>query len=957
MKLLDMLQGEAEGIRPMDQFSHLMMSLRDAGFGGEIETDQALLMAMSTDNSVYQILPDLVVAPRDAQDMVTLVATLEQPDFQQIGITARGGGTGTNGQSLNAGVIVDTRRHMTRILEVDAISGWADVEPGLVLDDLNEQLRPRGWFFAPETSTSTRCTIGGMVSTDASGKGSRVYGKTSDNIIGLEIARAQGLLSSLTTPPAWALTMLTAAETATRAGRAAFVANTPRLNRRFTGYDLERACPESGGFEWWRLFLGAEGTLGLISRIRVKLRRLEPEKRLIVAGFGQFRQALMAAGTLMAVEPTAIEVMDEHVQKLAAEAGILDQLPPDLRAAPGQGLAYVFIEFNGDSATIEPRLQACEDRLRRLEGVQAIYMARDWTQIRSLWAIRSAGVGLLGKVKGAARPVAFVEDCVVPPASLPAFLDEFLAILNAHQLQFGIYGHADVGCLHVRPALNIDQPADRKTLQAVSDAVFQLTRKYGGIFWGEHGKGVRGVYLRDWIGEAAYLALCNVKEAFDPQGRCNPGKLVAMTGNLWGIANTPFRPFNAPPLDPLGPAFQCNGNAQCLSYEAAVPMCPSFKASADLRLSPKGRADGLRAWHQQRSREGRADPQLEADLMASLDSCLGCKACATSCPIQVDIPTLRSVFYADYFTRHQRRWADRLALGAERYSPLIVRAVSALRLVWPGLAPIAGKIVGSVDLPRHLAKPVRARYRLRLGRAMPALGEAPVILVQDWFSVLFDEAARDDIIAGLEALGYRPWVLAMHPAGKMAQMLGDLTQFHQMATRLTALLHQAAALGAPLIGQDPAFVMQLRQDYPKNGIKPPPVWLPQEFLAQDFSVRSQKAGRLWPQAQEARRIQLFSHCTESTALPASAALWRTIFASLGLEIETPATGCCGMAGLFGHQARHQSLSRTLFARSWQPKIKPDQLQAVSGFSCRCQMQRLTQSAPRHPLGLIAEALK
>ena len=936
----------------MNQVSRLKTSLRALGFRGEIETDQALRVAMSTDNSVYQILPDLVAAPLDAQDMCVLVSTLAQSDFQQIGITARGGGTGTNGQSLNAGVIIDTRRHMTRVFEVNAIEGWADVEPGLVLDDLNEQLRPLGWFFAPETSTSTRCTIGGMVSTDASGKGSRIYGKTSDNILGLEIVRAEGLLSSLMPPPGWAAPMLAEAKAAARAGRAAFIANTPKLNRRFTGYDLERACPEGGGFEWWRLFLGAEGTLGLISRIRVKLRRLEPEKRLMIVGFGQFRQALMAAGGLMAVEPTAIEVMDERVQKLAGDAGILNRLPPDLRAIPGQDMAYVFIEFNGDAATIEQRLQACQNSLSGLDGVKAVYVARDAVEIRALWAIRSAGVGLLGKVKGAARPVAFVEDCVVPPENLPAFLDEFLAILNAHQLSFGIYGHADVGCLHVRPALDIDQPADRAVLQTVSDAVFQLTRKYGGIFWGEHGKGVRGVYLRDWIGEEAYLALRRVKAAFDPQGRFNPGKLIALSGELRGIANTPFRPFNAPPDDPLGPAFQCNGNAQCLSYEAAVPMCPSFKASADLRLSPKGRADGLRTWHQQRSQNGAADPQLETDLMAALDACLGCKACATSCPVQVDIPTMRSVFYADYFTRHKRRWADRLALWAERYSPFTMRAAPFLRLIWPVLTPLAGRISGSVDLPSRLARPAPARYRLRLGGKTPTLGAAPVILVQDWFSALFDAIARDEIIAGLEALGYRPWVLTMQPAGKVAHMLGDFSQFRLMAAQLTHVLHQAAALGAPLIGQDPAFVMQLRQDYPKNGFKPPPVWLPQEFLA-----REQKAGRVWPRARVAKPVQLFSHCTESTGQPETSALWRDVFAALGLEIETPATGCCGMAGLFGHQARHQSLSRRLFELSWRLNIKSDQLQVATGFSCRCQMQRLAQITPCHPLGIIAKAIK
>lgn len=935
----------------MDQLSALMASLRAFGFRGEIETDHALRAAMSTDNSVYQILPDLVVAPLDAQDMVTLVSTLEQPDFRHLGITARGGGTGTNGQSLNAGLIVDTRRHMTRVIEVNATEGWADVEPGLVLDDLNDQLRPLGWFFAPETSTSTRCTIGGMVSTDASGKGSRVYGKTSDNLLGLEIVSPQGLLSSLTPPPLWATPMLAQAEAAARAGRAAFIANTPRLNRRFTGYDLERACPDKGGFEWWRLFLGAEGTLGLISRIRVKLRRLEPEKRLIIVGFEQFRAALMAASALMEVEPTAIEVMDEHVQKLAEDAGILNRLPPDLRVAPGQSLAYVFIEFNGDSAAVEKRWQACHARLQTLDSVRAIYMARDAAEIRSLWAIRSAGVGLLGRVKGPVRPVAFVEDCVVPPANLPAFLDEFLAILKNHQLDFGIYGHADVGCLHVRPALNIDKPSDRQTLQDISDAVFQLTRKYGGIFWGEHGKGVRGAYLREWIGEDAYGALCRVKDAFDPQGRYNPGKLIARAGDIRNISNTPFRPFNAPPGDPLGSAFQCNGNAQCLSYEVATPMCPSFKATGDVRLSPKGRADGLRTWHQQRCQNGAADPQLETDLLASLDACLGCKACATSCPVQVDIPTLRGAFYADYFARHKRRWADRLTLLGERYSPLIIKAAPWLRLVWPGLAPIAGKITSSVDLPQRLAKPVANRYRLRLDNVAGPLDASSVILVQDWFSALFDGAARDDIIAGLEALGYRPWVLPMLPAGKIAQMLGDQARFQRMGAQLTDHLHRAASLGAPLIGQDPAFIMQLRQDYPKQGLKPPQIKLPQEFLADDS-----KAGRIWPRAQAAKPFQLFSHCTESTALPIAATLWQDVFTALGLEVETPATGCCGMAGLFGHQRRHQSLSRQLFELSWRPALKTDRPQAVSGFSCRCQMHRLTHRPARHPLGLIADHL-
>ncbi|TMV76215.1 FAD-binding oxidoreductase, partial [Thioclava sp. BHET1] len=602
--------------QPQTAIAALTHALRAAGFRGEIETDTALRAAMSTDNSVYQISPDLIVAPFDGADLVTLLATLEAPEFDRIPVTARGGGTGTNGQSLNAGVIVDMRRHMNRLIALDAKAGWAEVEPGMVLDDLNAQIRPSGWFFAPETSTSTRCTIGGMVSTDASGKGSRIYGKTSDNILGIELAQPQGLLSSLTPAPVWAGEILAQAEVSARQGRQAFIANTPKLNRRFTGYDLERACPEGGGFEWWRLFLGAEGTLGLMSRIRVKLRRIEAEKRLLVVGFDDFRAALAAATPLIAADPTAIEVMDETVQAIADKASILDRLPPGLRAREGQRVAYVFIEINGDDPqAVDAKIAHCRKILAGLPGIGAIHIAADLAEIRALWAIRSAGVGLLAKVDGTARPIAFVEDTVVPPENLPAYVDEFLSVLTRNGLGFGIYGHVDVGCLHIRPALNIDTETDRATLVAVSDAVFALTRKYGGIFWGEHGKGVRGAYLRDWIGPEAYRALQGIKAAFDPRGRFNPGKLVTNDTPIMGIATTPFRKVNAPEGDPLQRAFRCNGNAQCLSYAASTPMCPSFKASADVRHSPKGRADALRAWHRARAENGPDLARREADLL------------------------------------------------------------------------------------------------------------------------------------------------------------------------------------------------------------------------------------------------------------------------------------------------------------------------------------------------------
>ncbi|UMA65035.1 FAD-binding oxidoreductase [Roseivivax marinus] len=930
----------------------LPAALREAGFRGEVERDTALLAAMSTDNSVYRIRPDIVAAPCDSEDVVTLMAVMERPEFATIPLTPRGGGTGTNGQSLNRGLVLDMRRHMTRLLKVDATEGWAEVEPGIVLDDLNARLRPHGLFFAPETSTSTRCAVGGMVSTDASGKGSRVYGKTSDNLLGVEIARGSGLISSLAPAPDWARPMLDAAEVAARAGRDAFVANTPRLTRRYTGYDLERACPDAETFEWWRLFPGSEGTLGPITRLRLALRPLPKEKRLVVAGFESFRASLAAATPLLADDPTAIEVMDERVQQLAEEAGLLSGLPQGLRPTGTGPLAYTFLEFNGDDPDdLDARIASCRDRLHGLDGIRAVHVAADADEIRALWAIRSAGVGLLGKVTGRARPVAFVEDCVVPPEALADFLDGFLAILDRHGLSFGIYGHVDVGCLHIRPALNIDAEDDRETLVAVSDAIFDLVVAHGGIFWGEHGKGVRGAYLERWIGPEAFAALQGVKAAFDPSDRFNPGKLVTAGQPVMGIATTPFRPFNAADDDPLQNAFRCNGNAQCLSYAATTPMCPSFKATEDLRHSPKGRADALRAWH--RGRDGAAEID-EADLLGVLDTCLGCKACTSSCPVQVDIPWMRGAFYADYYARHRRPLTDRLTLLAERFSPWLAKVAPLGRPVWPLLRPLAERVLSLRDLPGELARPVPRRARIKAAElGTGALPDNAVLVWQDWFSALFDEAAQTDVRRGLEALGYRPLFVRMMPSGKAAGDMGDRAGFARMADRLTGALRAGARTGAPMIGLDPAFVMAVRQDYRKSGRDVPELLLPQEFLA-----RALPDGPDWPRVSEpGAPIPLFSHCTEATAAPGAGRTWAAVFEAVGLRIETPATGCCGMAGLFGHKARHQEMSRRLFDLSWAAPLSDTDDAAATGFSCRCQAERFGEQAVRHPLGILADRLE
>ncbi|MFV0336163.1 MAG: FAD-binding and (Fe-S)-binding domain-containing protein [Tropicimonas sp.] len=933
--------------QPAALFDDLTRALAEAGFAGDVSRDPALRNAMATDNSVYRIEPDLIVAPRDAEDVSRLLATLAHPRFRDIPVTGRGGGTGTNGQALNRGVIVDFRRHMTRILALDPAEGWVDVEPGIVLDDLNARIRDTGLFFAPNTSTSNRCTIGGMVSTDASGKGSRLFGKTSDNVLGLELALPCGRLDSALPPPAWAGAMLEAVRVACLRGRDPLLARVPRLPRRFTGYDLERAIAPDGSFEWWRLPIGAEGTLGLVTRVRLRLTRRPRCRMLVLLAFARFEEVLMASGRLLEADPAAIEVMDDWTTGLAAGAGLLAGLPDAMRGATGAPPVCAFVELLGEDAeALHAQAARIEAMARPLPGLQAIHVIADPAEIDALWSVRASAVGLLAGRNTGRRPISFVEDCVVPPARMAEFVRAFAAIMARHGLQYGIYGHADVGCLHTRPALDMNEARDREIYRTVSDEIYALTTRLGGIFWGEHGKGVRGAYLADFVGPEAYAAFRAVKGAFDPEARFNPGKLVAAPDALLPVAGTPLRP-GPPPAGEEGfaPAFACNGNALCLSVAARTPICPSFKVSADLRHSPKGRAEALRAWELAGGAGAPAD--LAASVRAALDGCLGCKSCAVQCPASVDISEMKSRFLATYHASHPRPLGAKAAVWLERAAPMLARLRPLLRLgaaarLDRAAAAMAGLVDPPAASPRAPALPALSRQA-----AAEAGGPDDVLILPDPFTALFDTPALDAIAAGLATFGYRARLLPLVPGGKAAHVTGDRVRFAAMARDLAGLLRAAGASGRPIIAADPALTWMLRRDFAQAGIDDlPEVLTPEGFLAARIGAGRQPRG-----TPEPGPVRLFLHCTEQALDPASVGHWARIFAALARPVEIARTGCCGMSGLFGHEARHQDWSRALFDLSWRDQLGGAEVLAT-GFSCRCQVKRQAGCPAVHPFAVL-----
>ena len=482
------------------------------GFAGEIRTDYATRLVAATDNSVYQIVPHAVVFPKTEDDVALVLAVAHEERFAGVKLSPRGGGTGTNGQSLCDGIIIDVSRHLARVLETNLAEGWVRVEPGVVLDALNARLKPHGVFFAPNLSPSSRATIGGMISTDASGKGSRVYGKTSQHVLALRAVLMDGTVLEARPIDRTELerekgrkdltgSIFRTVDDVVTTHAEAIATTLPKIARFLTGYDLAHVWrPDHEGrerFDLTSVVCGSEGTLALVTEATLKLTKLPAHRTLVAIRYPDFDAALRAANVLVRSDPGAIETIDDTIVDLAKKDVIWHAVSHLVAQAPSEPplAAINLVEFESDDpAVVAGKVEALTRALDEAgePGWRAGYtVVRDPKDIAALWTLRKKGVGLLGNVSGERRPVPFVEDTAVPPERLADYIREFRAILDRHGLRYGMFGHVDVGCLHVRPALDMRDERDEKLLRTISDEIVALVKRYGGVLWGEHGKGFR----------------------------------------------------------------------------------------------------------------------------------------------------------------------------------------------------------------------------------------------------------------------------------------------------------------------------------------------------------------------------------------------------------------------------------------------------------------------------------
>jgi FAD/FMN-containing dehydrogenase/Fe-S oxidoreductase len=959
---------------------------------GEVRFDPLTRALYATDASVYRIPPLGVVVVRSREDVIRTVAAAGR---HGVSITARGGGTSQAGQAVGAGLQLDTSKHFNRVLEIDVERRRARVEPGIVLDDLNARLRPAGLRFAPDVSTASRATIGGMIANNSSGARSVLYGKTIDHVLELEVVLADGRTACLAPLAAGDLDRACGAPGAEgeayRTVRRVAHECAPEIERRFPrvmrrvgGYNLDAFVDPSAAFDLSRIIVGSEGTLALVVAATINLVPLPRAKAVLTIEFDDLLDALAATPAILRHRPSAVEVMDRFILDHARQSPALDRLRRAvLLGEPG---ALLCVELYADRPDeLPPRLEALERELAAA-GVRCrsnrATAAADQARI---WKLREAALGLSMAMKGDDKSLSFVEDTAVAPDRLRDYIERFLEIVRRHGTVAGVYAHASVGCLHVRPVINLKSPQGVRRFEAIANDVADLVLEFGGALSGEHGDGlVRGPFTERMFGPVLYEAFRTVKRAFDPQGLFNPGKIVdspPMTANLrYGPAYVTAEPatrFDFAQYGGFGRAVEmCSGVGACRKTLDGT-MCPSYMATRDEQHSTRGRANALREFLSPGApgggREAGADTGpaagpgalSDADVFAALDLCLGCRACRSECPVGVDVARFKSEFLADYWTRHAVPWRVRalgrvhtLARWSSRVAPL------ANGLAGLAVARRAGQRLLGIDARRRLPRWTRATF-VRQFAARPGRDHAPsVILFNDTFTNHCHPEIGLAAADLLEAAGRAVRLVRHRCCGRPQISQGLLDEARALAAANAEALYEAAARREPIVFLEPSCLSAVREDAPallggeaarKARAVADASMLFEEYVEQTWQ-RGGLALRLRPGPA---RVLFHGHCHQKAmglAAPAQALLARIP----SCEVEDLDAGCCGMAGSFGYAPEHFDVSRRIGERRLLPAaraMQPGTVLVASGTSCRQQVLDFTGATAVHPAVLLRTLLE
>ena len=940
---------------------------------GEVRFDKMTRHLYSTDASIYQIEPIGVVFPRHAGDVQ---AVLETANEFRVPILPRGGGTSLAGQTVGQAVVLDFSRHMNQILEVNREERWCRVQPGVVQDELNAHVRPAGLLFGPDTSTSNRATLGGMLGNNSAGAHSIAYGLTVDHVLELTVLLSDGAQVRFAdvTPEELEVKrrqsgleghIYLEVSRLIAEHRDEILARYPKILRRVSGYNLDQFVRDKP-FNLARLAVGSEGTLVAVVEAKMRLVPHPPKTALDVIHFRTLDEALDASPAILETGPYAVELTDKMILDLAR--GNIEQ-SKRLGFVQGDPAAILIVEYAGESeGEVKAKVEALESLRSRSRMGYAATITQAPEEQQSIWKLRKAGLGLLLGMKGEKKPVAFVEDTAVDPARLPEFTRHFKEILAKHGAEAGYYGHCSVGCLHIRPLINLKETAGVAQMLAIANEITDLVLAFGGALSGEHGDGLaRSHFNAKLYGPQLYDAFRQVKQGFDPNNLMNPGKIVdapPMTENLrYGSSYKTWEPETTLDFSGQGgfaaAVEMCNGVGVCRKKLEGT-MCPSYMATLDEEHSTRGRANALRT-----VLSGQI-PQSEFTgrrLFEVLDLCLECKACKAECPSNVDMAKLKYEFLAHYYranglplrNRLFGRIAD-LSRWGSRVAPLVnwLNGLEVSR--W-----LLERFVG-IDRRRPLPRLASATFLDWFSRHTPGNGvgaRGTVLLFHDTFTTYHTPEVAIAATRLLERLGYRVELAEKWCCGRPLISKGMLGEAQAHARLNVSALGPFALRGVPIVGLEPSCLLTLRDEYPDLiRDETASAVARQAFLLEEFLLEEQKTGRLvWPE-RSGGRVLLHGHCHQK-ALSGTASTVLVLRAA-GYEVSEIDAGCCGMAGSFGFEKEHYELSVAIARRKLVPTIEAvgrDVTIAAAGISCRQQIEHLTDRRARHPAELLWDALR
>ena len=952
---------------------------------GEVRFDTISRALYATDASVYEITPAGVVLVKSREDVGRVVRICRK---YRCPLTMRGGGTSQAGQAIGGGVIVDTSKYFNRLLELNIEERWARVEPGIVLDDLNATLRKDGLRFAPDISSASRATLGGMMANNSAGARSVLYGKTIDHVLEQHVVLSDGSGVHLRS--------LNAAELDERCQRTSLeglcyreVRRTarecaeeierryPKVLRRVGGYNLDAFVDEHAPFNMARLMIGSEGTLGVVVEARIALVPLPKFKAVMVVQFDDLLEGLGATPAILAHRPSAIEVMDRFILDHTKQSAALQVLRETFVA--GDPAVLVCVEMYGDTADeLLPRLDALERDLTTRRYGTRYHRALDPAAQAAIWSVREAALGLSMAMKGDAKSLSFVEDTAVAPEKLRDYIEQFLRMVRNHGTTAGVYAHASVGCLHVRPVIDIKTETGVRQFEAIASASADLVLAFGGALSGEHGDGlVRGPFMEKMFGPVLYEAFRHIKRTFDPDGIFNPGKIVdtpPLTRNLrYGPGYQTQQPatyFDYSDYGGLpGAVEMCSGLGACRKTLEGT-MCPSYMATRDEAHSTRGRANVLRLAMAGRIGEAGLG---ERGVREVLDLCLECRACKAECPVGVDVARFKSEFLADYWRRHgtplrtlvlghvhdMARWGSRLA----PFSNWIARS-----------APVRWLNEQALGLDRRRRPPAWSRRTFaqrfdewRAGEATSRRREAPArqaVIFNDTFTNYFSPSIGIAGVNVLRAAGFDPSLAPLACCGRPLISQGLLTAARRQAAIAADRLYSVAQNGLPIVFFEPSCLSAIREDVPSllrgEARRRAEVVAGRSMLFEDFlhSHWSSLPGEFRLNSGPSR-ILLHGHCHQKAMgrLPSARQLLSRIPDATVVDLDA---GCCGMAGSFGYVKDHFDVSRAIAERKLLPAARQmgaDTVLVASGTSCRHQVGDFAGVRALHAAELIGSLLR